>query len=500
MTAEIIVVRYGQPAIEERCLESVRRHTNLEQHALTVIDNFSRDENLSTVWNAAIERSAHPWVLLLNSDTEIQDDGWLDRLISAAQTAGACAAGPKTNSCGYPVQVGLESEGIREADQISGFCLLLKRACWEKFGGFRRDGTFYGGESILLRRLAKRIVVNDVFVRHDAHTSVKASDRFTEEKQLGAEWWRRNTTFDWTKRLAVLGGPGGEFPLWRGIDDALAEFAREGMDTAHFRADTVTAADIERFAPDLVITVNTRPSYLAHCIKALEGFRGPKGLWFSDTPRDYGFLKGAFDRLFPCFTSSAGVLGWEWASGYQTPCTYMPQASVIWPRLGPLNVRRELVFVGNTGTTKWHIGRREIVRALGAQVHNSFVRQDRLAIEKKTPDLYRQSRYVLSMSPDIPGYTSLRLYNVLAYGGLALMKRFEGCERMFTDRRHVLMWSTVEEAQKRMAEYRGQTEECERIRKRGWRLQQARHTAAARLMNMTAAMTTSDTSFWGYLH
>ena len=69
MAVEILVVRYGQPELEARCIESVRRHTDLVHHKLTVFDNFKRDKQLGALWNEVIARSEAEWILLLNSDT-----------------------------------------------------------------------------------------------------------------------------------------------------------------------------------------------------------------------------------------------------------------------------------------------------------------------------------------------------------------------------------------------------------------------------------------------
>ncbi len=497
-TTEIIVILYNQPLLENRCVESVRAHTNLDVHKLNVVDNFTRDKNLGALWNELIGKSTAEFICLLNSDTEVEA-GWLDKLIACAQQTQAGAVGPMTDHCGTPQQKGIASSGTMESAQLSGFCLLLRKSAWTDARGFREDFGFYGQESNLLLRVKKKIIAKAVFVHHEAGGSVKPTGRAVEERALAAETWRRNTAFDWKQRLAIIGSPDSPFPLWQGINQAVRELKREGMAVKHF-ANTVPGRDILDFAPTVILVVSQRWDTLATWAKRLKSINAKKGCWFNDLRggKPAHVLAGAFQKVFLCFQDSPAYPWAEWKRQSKAEIRYMPQASVIHTELAPLDIQRELLFIGGTQNATFHSDRAVVVKALNATVVNEIQRPDRIRVEAQSRELYRQARFSLVMSPRVPGYNSLRLYNVMAYGGLPLVHRFPGLEKLFEDGRHVLGWSSITEARDQMKAWRERPEECEKLRKRAWRYQQSKHTSVNRLMNAVANLTTADQSFWGF--
>lgn len=498
MLAEIIIVTYGQPKLEAACVESVKKHTNLEKHRLTVVNNFIRDKNLGALWNELIEKSTADFICLLNSDTVVEPE-WLEKLIQCATKCEADAVGPTTNHCGYHYQMVPRGDFHKEVSQLSGFCLLLRRSAWQKARGFREDCPFYGQESNLLRRLKHKVVCGNVFVHHEAGASVKASHRAEEERALSRHWWPRNVEFNWKHRLAILGAPDSPFPLWVGIDQAMREFRREGMTAHHFDSATVTEADLKKFSPTAVILVSQRWERMAACANTLKSFVNiPKACWFNDLRTGMrAHAARGFDRIFLCFRDSPGYTWNEWQQASRAKISYMPQGSVISTELRPLSIKRELVFIGEHRHSVFHAERKNAIYQLQAHALNEIVRPKRIELEQQSPILYRQSRYVLSMSLPVNGYSSIRLYNIMAYGGLALVAKFPGLEKMFDCNKHILVWGNLREAQDVMYSWKSRDAECEVIRKRAWRLQQARHTVSARLMNMVANMATPDQTFWG---
>ncbi len=104
----LVVLCWNRWDLTRRCLETVRRHTSLEEVDVLVVDNGSTDEtperlreldwlrvlstgrNLGFVrGNNAGIRAADPAtdVLLLNNDVEVLTDGWVDRLRDAAHAS-----------------------------------------------------------------------------------------------------------------------------------------------------------------------------------------------------------------------------------------------------------------------------------------------------------------------------------------------------------------------------------------------------------------------------
>ena len=507
MPCEIVVVRYNQPGLEKKCLDSIRKYTDLNLHKLNVVDNGKTDRNLGSLWNSLILQSDCEYICLLNSDTEVTAD-WLDKLIEAAEKEPLDAVGPMTNKCGIHFQLGHVAPGyqIRKTSTLSGFCLLLRKKAFLDAGGFREDFSFYGQESDLLDRMGNKAVRKDVFVYHAGGASIKATERFKEDKKLGMEQYRRNRKFDWHRKILVIGSPHSRFPLWWGISQAAKEFSRYGMEMEHWHIDKCKPVHFRKlieWGPDCVIVANTNLGRLMKWKKFLRLVKVPRGLYFCDlrSAQAYCELKGCFDRVFLPYRNHGDEYGHaQWRVLLNAEPQYMPQGSVIWPQLGSNGrMRQDALFIGGIDENRFHWDRKEVVKKLKAKLVNKNGRDDRLKIELRTPEMYRSSRFVLSMSPAVDGYSSLRLYNVFAYGGLALVRWFPGIDELFVNGEHCLWWAKVGDAEELMKRYRNEKGECERIRKKGWRRQQVKHTMTWRLQNMIASLMTGDNSFWGYL-
>ncbi len=509
------MIRYGQPELEREALEAVRKYTDLSRHRLVVVDNYRLDMNLGALWNRLISSVKTPYVCLLNTDTRVSE-GWLDRLIEGAEKSGADAVGPVTNCCGNRIQVGeVQPHGMcRTVGMLSGFCLVLRRDVWANAGGFREDFGFYGQESNLMERVGRKVIHPGVFVYHKGRGSFPRDREWDEEKQYSTEVYQRNSRFDWSQRLLVLGaGPGNPFPLWKGIDQAVTEFRRQGMEVEHRSFDgdpSQLRKDCQQFRPDVALIVCTNPTRLRGLLpivrQAVE--KRPVGLWFNDLRPSYKeSMKGLVDRLFMCWSASTPEYKLEdWSAAFGCPVEYMPQGSVLNPYLKPVayngNSARVPIFIGGLypGSTLWGY-RTKLIEGIGARVVNDYTRPGRIKIEGQTEELYRSHHFCLSTSPAAPGYQSIRLYNILAYGGLALVDDFVGRDRLFTHGKHLLAFDhrDPESAKKVISEYEKQDAARERIRKAGWRLQQAKHNVGFRLLNMAHNLVSEERTFWGVL-
>lgn len=505
--AEIIVIRYNQPRLEKKCVKSVKKKTNLQLHRLTMVDNYCADRSIGSVWNAMIQASKYEYICLLNSDTEVVTDGWLDKLCETANSFDA--VGPMTNKCGIHFQVGeaSDSPSLKPCTTLSGFCLVFRKSAWLKYGGFREDFSFYGQESNFLDRMEDLVVRRDVFVKHVAGASARQDpERQKEDKALGLEQYQRNRKFDFTKKLAIIGSPPfNPFPLWKGIEQALVEFSREGMEVKYVSVDAspMEMGQLANWAPDCLIMVCSRDTNILRWKEYMDRFRCPRCLWWNDLRPGEGkeHFKGMFDFVFLCYEDGGYYpYSWEgWIDSMSVNVKYMPQGSIINPQLYQGKKQWTSLFIGDVTNKQYHASRSQITEKFNSVVINEKDRPDRVEVENKSRYYYRSAMFCWSMSPYVCGYTSLRTYNILAYGGLALVKNFPNLDRLFKDKKHLLAFSGEDDAKRKMREFYGDSVAAEKIRKMGWRRQQAKHTALYRLQNIMSNALGWDDTFWGYL-
>jgi GT2 family glycosyltransferase len=174
----IIIPVFNHADYTFQCLRSLWRHIDVERHEIIVVDNGSSDATatllsrldglvrvITNVTNqgfgpacnqgAAIARGQY--VVFLNNDT-IVDRGWLDNLISTAETNPAAGAVGSMlldpdrrlqeaggiiwqdgNGCNYgkgsPAELG-KFQFAREVDYCSGSSLLVRKDLFDRVGGF----------------------------------------------------------------------------------------------------------------------------------------------------------------------------------------------------------------------------------------------------------------------------------------------------------------------------------------------------------------------------
>lgn len=142
---ELILVKYNQREYEDECIQSILNTTNVPYN-LTVYDNFPLNENLSVVWNRLIGRSNADIIVLVNTDT-ILEDGWTKMLAHLREGVGA--VGPITNKCGTQ-QSGFKKSQKADTQTpvstLSGFFIAFPRSVWEKVK-FNEGYELYGEDS-----------------------------------------------------------------------------------------------------------------------------------------------------------------------------------------------------------------------------------------------------------------------------------------------------------------------------------------------------------------
>lgn len=191
----IIIVRYKNPEVEEKCIASVCKYTDLKKHKLTVFDNEPENINLGKLWNQIIEESDEETVCLLNSDTVVEQ-GWADALEETLSLPDVGIVGPVTDNCKTEQARLSRKDKAQGTKDLSGFCYVFKKSTWKEVGGFPEDFPFYGQETafnrLVERKGYKLVIDRRVFIHHDGSASVKKSGLNEEkERKKGAERYKK---------------------------------------------------------------------------------------------------------------------------------------------------------------------------------------------------------------------------------------------------------------------------------------------------------------------
>lgn len=312
-------------------------------------------------------------------------------------------------------------------------------------------------------------------------------------------------------RVLLGGFPGRGFPARDGLDQALEILKSLDIPTLHVAISDEKLDEVVSFKPNVAIFYRTKMSLIERdlrCLRALQKRGCRRALWCCDLKSADSLARpvaGLFEDIFLPWRGSfndpsyrrgdCSVEAWQRESGAR--CWYMPQGSAL-RRPVESKIERRVLFVGDT-EVRVHHGRGAVCASLGAEVVNAPARADRLRIEQRCPEMYRSSRYVLSLSPPAPGYTSIRTYNILCWGGLALLQRYPKCEKLFRHGEHLLVFKSVLEGKRVTSRYDKRPAACETIRSMGWSLAARKHTMTHRLLNIIANTLDVDDRFWGYL-
>lgn len=138
----------------------------------------------------------------------------------------------------------------------------------------------------------------------------------------------------------------------------------------------------------------------------------------------------------------------------------------------------DVVFIGNF-TSDYHKNRFRILKKIGEKFNLKLVSGKDYSPENKY--LYRDTPISLAISPQVEGYTSNRLYNILSCGGFCLTLYFEGIEKLFEKGKHLDWFHTPEEANELIKYYLEHSKERKKIAKAGQELYYKKHSAEERL-------------------
>lgn len=231
-----------------RAIESVRERTTYPNYDILVVDNASTDPatieylaarrqtgeidvitdqgsfNFPRLVNAAVARTTHDLIVLLNNDTYVIEPGWLDELVSHALQSDVGAVGAKLlypngriQHAGVVIGVGGYSGHVHrqlpadyvdhlgrlrvphEVSAVTAACLAVRRQSWDDVGGF--DETFavdFNDIDFCLRlrqRGLRNIWTPHAVLGHEESASrrsdtSKLPPRFMAEAKLFAARWQ----------------------------------------------------------------------------------------------------------------------------------------------------------------------------------------------------------------------------------------------------------------------------------------------------------------------
>ncbi len=252
MPVSIIMLTWNGLAVTQACIKSIRDHTDPRSYQLIVVDNGSSDGTLEwlqaqsdlflianptnrgfTSGNNQGMAAAAPEsdLLLLNNDTVVIQDGWLERLRQVAHSTPAygivgCTllhtngrlqhAGTYIPDTMWGYQIGGgeryigQYPGVREVEGITGACMYIRHDVYAAIGGL--DDTYFSyfedTDYCLQAQKAgfKVVCVGDVQLIHHENTSsrVNQSDwqaMFSAGRQIFERKWRNHYDTRYTRRL-----------------------------------------------------------------------------------------------------------------------------------------------------------------------------------------------------------------------------------------------------------------------------------------------------------
>ncbi len=197
----------------------------------------------------------------------------------------------------------------------------------------------------------------------------------------------------------------------------------------------------------------------------------------------------------------------EYESFYGATVVYVPQCGNDTSVKRGRDLGCDVLFLGHTGHSapheglvqmkeltrqqvlakEFHWNRMPVINALQSSGLSTWV----ISNEGATADskwLYQNTPINLSVSLPVEGYTSNRMYNILASRGFCLVAWFPGLEDLFENHKHLVWFSTLDEAVELAKHYLEKPQERDIIREAGYREYLDSHTAASRVDTMLEAM------------
>lgn len=225
----IIIPVHNAQALTRGCLESIVRHTH-SPYSVIIIDNASDAETAAALeqfrssrpdvtvirnrenagWVKAVNQGIaasgkHPYLCIMNNDTVVRTDGWLERLIEVAESA------PDIGLVNPLFETKTPTVGawpFVEIDFCRGYCILMKRRVVDAVGGLDEAYGlgYYDDDDLSMRAITagfRCVRANAVLVEHLRDSTFKTL--FDEEKRRALHRKNKELFYRrWGRRLTIV--------------------------------------------------------------------------------------------------------------------------------------------------------------------------------------------------------------------------------------------------------------------------------------------------------
>lgn len=193
----IIIPTRDKATMLRRCIDSIKKRSTYRNYEIMVVDNESRERatreylrsfdgrvveyphpfNYAKMMNFAVREAGEtPFVLLLNNDTEVISEGWIEALLEHGQRPEVAAAGARLlYPNGTPQHEGIimgfpgvtagnvdfngydgMGETIRDCSAVTGACMLMRTDLYLELGGLEEQlGVAFNDVDLCLRAREK---------------------------------------------------------------------------------------------------------------------------------------------------------------------------------------------------------------------------------------------------------------------------------------------------------------------------------------------------------
>jgi len=241
----IVMLCWNRSRYTKACLKSIRRFTALEEYRLIVVDNGSTDDTIPFLRENLLEGELlifnprnvgfpkannmalrhiekEPYVLFLNNDTQVQESGWLKKMIRAMKRDKLDIVGPMcarcwlyrtvdTNKLIYCFEKEVD-DPMTKLGYVEGWCLMARLTALKKLKGW--DETFspaYCEDSDLCWRAKEAgMKIGKVWDLPIIHYRGKTTDQLGNVPRLSEEMgellhkrWGKNNTIVLRRKGAI---------------------------------------------------------------------------------------------------------------------------------------------------------------------------------------------------------------------------------------------------------------------------------------------------------